>query len=622
MCGIGGVVSRSSSARWLPNVEAMSGRMIHRGPDSAGIHDGDETLLAVRRLAIIDVGGGSQPLFNEDGRLALVANCEIYNHVELAARLQDRGHRFGSRSDAEVILHLYEEFGIDCVHHLRGMFAFALWDSRAKRLLLVRDRMGEKPLYIAGRGDSIFFASEMKALLASGEVPFQLDPAAVRSYLHYGYVPEPATAVRGVRKIPAGCLMTVDVPEWRIAEAQYWQLDAAPSLRGDPPKAIRAALEETAAIITRADVPVGLALSGGLDSSAVAALLAPSCKANLRCYSVGYPDRPPFDESGSAEDLARRLGYSFSRVELKTRDVAESFPDLTCRMDDPIADIAAPSYAAIGRAARDDGAKALIFGHGGDELFWGYPWVVDAVRQAERKRQLLRGEATLFRYLRPRAPDRFSRASLSEWVRGGAGLRTGWSAWRRDRRAPAEFAPFYELTPGFQAGRRHLRSGDEDLFHVNLDAESLDVEVTRLICASYLVENGIALTDRLLMSYSVEPRMPLLDYRLVETVIGLRKAGGDHDLSPKAWLKDAVRDLLPPAILTRAKRGFQPPAPEWLTEIFRQHGRLLDGGVLENSGIFEAPALRSFLNPSKRERKLAYAVLVLESWARQMEKVT
>jgi asparagine synthase (glutamine-hydrolysing) len=339
----------------------------------------------MRRLSIIDLTTGWQPLYNEDRTLALICNGEIYNFVELRERLESLGHRFSTNSDCETILHLYEEHGLDCVQHLRGMFAFALYDTQRKRLLLARDRMGEKPLYLYQTNSNLFFASEMKALLASGLVPFELDPNAVNLYFHYQYVPEPLTPLKGVRKLDAACLLTVDIEDWRIEEKCYWRMEDAPPLEGDPARHIREQLEVVGEIVIRSDVPVGVALSGGLDSSAIASLAASKYPGTMHAFSIGYPDSPETDERADARALADHLGLPFHDVELSTSEMVSFFPELVSWRDDPIADIAGYGYYSVMKLAREHSVPVVLQGQGGDELFWGYPWVRDAARQTERK---------------------------------------------------------------------------------------------------------------------------------------------------------------------------------------------------------------------------------------------
>ena len=485
-----------------------------------------------------------------------------YNHVELREQLIRRGHSFATRSDAEVIVHLYEEHGAACVEQLRGMFAIALWDARRRRLLLARDRMGEKPLYLLETSDALYFASEMKSLLGCGEASRELDPVAIDQFLHYSFVPEPRTAIRGIRKLPAATWLTLDLDDWKSEERRYWNMEDAPPIASDPVTTIRERLDEIAEIVVRSDVPVGIALSGGLDSTTIAALVAK--KGIARCISVGYPGRPENDESGMAEETARALGLPFTRVELQASEVASTFEDLVARQDDPVADIAAAGYAAVAWAAHETGTKVLLQGQGGDELFWGYPWVVEAAKKTRRKNRLV----------------------------------------------------FYQLTPQYRAAERLWGDDAASAFTRPFDREHAGIAITSLICETYLRCNGLAQADRLSMSYSVEARNPLLDHRLVETVIGLRKHSSDVGLPPKTWLREAARDLVPAAVLARPKRGFRPPAVEWRAEVFARHGEKLVDGRLAASGLIDRKLLRKFASPRRRQMLLAFPLLVLELWCR------
>ena len=297
MCGITGIVSNDPVKQLdLDRVIQMSEAMVHRGPDGAGEFHDRHVALAMCRLSIIDVAHGWQPLYNEDQSIVLIANSEIYNYVELCSTLRTRGHQFRTGSDSEVIVHLYEEHGADCVQHLRGMFAFALWNQRSRTLLLARDRMGEKPLYLYEQKGQLTFASELKSLLRSGLVSFELDPVAVDLYFHYQYVPEPMTPLKGIRKLPAAHTLTVTSDPWEVREACYWRMEDAPALHEDPATLIRNELEAVSDIVIRSDVPVGIGLSGGIDSSAVAALASRKYPGKIHAFSVGYPGYPPCDE--------------------------------------------------------------------------------------------------------------------------------------------------------------------------------------------------------------------------------------------------------------------------------------------------------------------------------------
>ena len=273
MCGIFGIISASGLREEDPQLlRDLAAALVHRGPDGEGFIETKQVALGMRRLAIIDLAGGWQPLWNEDESIALVANGEVYNFIELRRDLEARGHRFKTGSDCETIIHLYEEYGSDCVQHLRGMFAFALLDRTKGRVLIVRDRIGEKPLFLAWNQNRLVFASEMRGLIGSGAVPFEIDPGGVNLYMHYGFVPEPNTAVRGVRKLSAGHLIEIDLNPWKVSERCWWRMEDAPPIDADPGETIRAVLEEISSLVVRSDVPVGIALSGGVDSSLIAVM--------------------------------------------------------------------------------------------------------------------------------------------------------------------------------------------------------------------------------------------------------------------------------------------------------------------------------------------------------------
>ena len=464
--------------------------------------------------------------------LALVANGEIYNFVELREQLEERGHRFHTNGDCETILHLYEEYGLDCVKHLRGMFAFALWDEVRQRLLLARDRMGEKPLYLFEQDGRLLFASELKALLRSEQVPFKFDAAAANDYFHYGYVPEPQTPVSGVRKLPAGHLLIIDVASWQIEDRCYWRLEDAPPLEGDPAQLIREELEAISEIIIRSDVPVGVALSGGLDSSAITALAARRYPGTMQAFSVGYADQPRTDERADARALADHLKIPFHEVELRTEALVEFFPQLVYWQDDPIADIAGYGYYSVMKLAREHNVPVMLQGHGGDELFWGYGWSRRAVRESQRKAALQqKAFVSPLDYLRLGLPESHTRMGMFRWVQSLAGLRSSLQSYRRDRHNLSEQIVFYDLVPDFAQAQREIKAfyttGFNDslnganaasLFTLEQPWPQLDLLITRLLCQTYLLENGVAQGDRLSMASSVELRLPLLDYRLAEVV--------------------------------------------------------------------------------------------------------
>lgn len=640
MCGIVGVIGAGRlTSDAVRRVKDMNERLVHRGPDGGGGFYEGPVALAMRRLSIIDLQGGQQPLFNEDRALVLVANGEIYNHVELRASLGAQGHRFTTGSDCEVILHLYEQYGLDCVKHLRGMFAFALWDSRRKRLVLARDRMGEKPLYLYQDRDVLYFASELKALVAEGGIPFALDPVAVDLYFHYNYVPEPWSPLQGVRKLPAAHMLIVDVPTGEQREWCYWRMEDAPALHGDPVERIKAELESISELIVRSDVPIGVSLSGGLDSSAIAAMASRKYPGVMEAFTVGYSGTHRYDEREEARALAQFLDMPFHAIELRAEDVAEGFPELTYWLDDPIADISASGYQAVMRAAKSHGISVMLQGHGGDELFWGYPWLRQAASQTQRKLEGWQQGGPQFRhYASLTTPAYWSLWGVKEWLKSGAGLRESWSSYTRDRRSLKEQAVFYDLVPDFLIARRDLRGLYSEQFQSSLREShaykmftvpapwpQVDVLLTKLICQTYLQENGIALGDRLSMASSVELRLPLVDFRLVETVIGLRKATPDHTFPPKVWLREALKAVVPDWVMNRPKRGFTPPLHEWHRAIFSQHGTQLKDGFLVANRILRsesASVLSQGPYPSEAGAPMSFKALTLELWCRAMSRAS
>jgi asparagine synthase (glutamine-hydrolysing) len=640
MCGIAGIIAAEPlTPDHLSRVVNMSAAMVHRGPDGQGsFHDGP-VALTMRRLSIIDLHGGQQPLFNEDGSLALIANGEIYNYVELRDQLRSKGHRFKSGSDCEVIVHLYEQYGLDCVKHLRGMFAFALWDARFQRLMLARDRMGEKPLYLHIGPREIYFASELKGLLAAGCVPFALDPTAVNLYFHYGYVPEPMTPIQAVRKLPAAHILTIDAHSWEQKQWCYWRMEDVPARTENPVEAVRHELETISSLIVRSDVPIGIALSGGLDSSAIAAMTSHRYPGVMQAFTVGYREESPFDERDAAKALAKHLNMPVHEVELCADDVAMSFPELMYWLDDPIADISAFGYYSVMKAAKAHGVSVMLQGHGGDELFWGYPWVREAVTQTTRKlKGQVSGAFNFHDYLALKPPDHWSLWGVKEWLKSGAGLRPSWESYSRDRSTPNEQVVFYDLTPDFQLARKGVdnlyaqtflhqlqETAVYDVFRIPFPRPSIDIVLTQLICKTYLQENGIAQGDRLSMASSVELRLPLVDYGLVETVIGLRKASSDHILPPKAWLRQALSTMVPEWVLNRPKRGFTPPLNEWHKAIFSAHGTTLDNGFLVEAGVLRPSSAQELSKgpyPAGAGAPLSFKALTLELWSRKLAAVT
>lgn len=634
MCGITGIISiPAPGPEKLKGLELMNSALLHRGPDSAGTYSRGPAAFAMRRLSIIDLEGGSQPLFSEDGSLALVANGEIYNHLELRAELEARGHVFKTRSDCEAILHLYEEAGPDCLLRLRGMFAFALHDAGKGVVLLARDRMGEKPLYYSRRRGEVVFSSEMKSLLAYlRPAGLQVDTGAINMFLHYQYVPEPRTCVKGVQKLPAAHYAVVRTSDLDLTLKKYWDIEDAPPVKGDPAELIRAGFDEIGKFIIRSDVPVGVALSGGLDSSAIAVSAARHSRAGLTAFTVGYTGRPGFDERAAAEKLARSLDMGFRGAELTNEALEAAFPDLVKAMDDPIADVAAYGYYAVSRLARENGVPVLLFGFGGDELFWGYRWARESLRWNHLKKQLRSGKK--FRGLPAGELLRvLGRAEKRSVLRRPAGVLSGIASDLSELSSKYTSNPdrmiLWDENPDFRAALRYKKelfdsavwagSAEEELYapFSTKNWDDIEAKTCRFLFDPWNVSNSVPLGDRLGMAASVENRLPFLDHKFVELVMGLRKEyPGDHLLGSKGWFKRAMRGYIPDEVLDRPKTGFTPPREAWLTLLVRRYGEACLEGPLVSMGLARKDALKDFLPKARPGGSLffAYKVVLLDMW--------
>ena len=558
MCGICGTTDDPSGRA----TAAMSAALRHRGPDDHGLYTHAESgvSLGARRLAIIDVADGHQPLSNEDGTVWAVLNGEIYNHPDLQERLLGQGHSLRSLTDTEVLVHLYEEYGPAMVHALEGMFAFAIWDEREGRLLLARDRFGEKPLFYRCRGGELSFASELAPLLDGGDGG-ELDPGAVDSFFVFGYVPGPSTIVRDVQQLPPAHLLT-----WRRGAAEpevgcYW---SPPTVADRAPEPVAELTAETGRLLHQsvgsrmvADVPLGVFLSGGVDSSLIAAIAASHSRAPVRTFTVGY-DVGSVDESAFARRVARNVGADHHELELTCSDVGQRVPSLLRSLDQPLADQALVPLNAVAEFARST-VTTVIAGEGADELFGGYP----------RYRWLHRAEA-----LDGRVPA--SVAALGERAIDSLPVRN----WRVRRLVDvAAHRPALERHLDWvTARRRHMRSR---IYGPALSPQHLNGRITadlaarveapqpaigdlmRLDQLHWLPDNVLMKADRASMLVGLEVRTPYLNRELAEfaaTVSPLTHTG----MGGKALLRRLLGTQLPGGAPRRRKTAFRVPASEWL----------------------------------------------------------
>jgi asparagine synthase (glutamine-hydrolysing) len=593
MCGICGVVAgEREGAPDLEAVSRMCGRLFHRGPDDDGLfHDGP-VALAARRLSIIDLDGGHQPIANEDGSVVVVQNGEIYNYRELKRDLEGRGHRFATECDTEVLVHLYEEHGDSFVERLRGMFAIALWDKRRCRLLLARDRFGIKPLYYRMTDGGISFASELKAMLAQPGFSREIDPQAVSAYLAFNSIPAPLTIFADARKLPPGHLLT-----WEGGEVQQRRYARPGPLPGERPRRgsadelaaeLRDVLDDSVRAHLVADVPVGVLLSGGVDSGGLAALASAHSKEPLRTFSIGF-EEAGFDELSRARLVAERYGTDHHELVVRP-DAVELLPKLVEAFDEPFGDSSAlPTYLVSELAAGQ--VKVALSGEGGDELFGGYyTYVADLL--ARRVGRL----APLARPLAEALPSRSERVGFDYKAKRFARAAAlppleRHHAWKEifSPRARAELA-----------GARASSWDPVDLYRARY-AETAGAEplarMQDVDLGIYLVDDLLVKTDRLSMAHSLELRVPFLDPKVAEFAFSLPTRHKVRGFAKKRLLRRALEPLLPKEIVHGRKQGFSIPLAAWLRGPLEPFAReVLAPGALERQGLLEPAAVNPILD--------------------------
>ncbi len=637
MCGILGRFHRQP-AHPSPFTRKDLATLAHRGPDGSGTYTDPHIQFGHTRLAIIDLTeSGHQPMTYRDGRYVMTYNGEVYNYLELRTELEAKGERFVSRSDTEVLLAAYKVWGRECVSHFRGMFAFALWDAREKSLLLARDRCGEKPLFYYRDDQCLAFASELKGLLLLLASRPALDLSGVDMYLHYQYVPEPFTLLKGVQKLPAGHTLMLSLDNWYAEPMRYWNVEEPAKISGLPTdtpdilRCIREGLEESVKLTLRSDVPVGVALSGGIDSGAIAALAQKNSSEPVHAFSIGYPGRPSYDERDQAQHLAKQLGMIVHEVELPVGSFVDFFPQLVRVMDEPIADPAAFGHYSVPKAAADHGIKVLLTGLGGDELFWGYPWVTETVttNQIFATSRLMKALVPLTvspgiqRVLSTMTRHPAVPSSCRRW----ASLLCGVGASTK----PSQQLHFYAAEPNFKETfhLKHMVYGpamrvvsEENPFRPtdigSRKVEQMPAAVIRMLFDTWLVSNCLSLGDRVSMGVGVETRLPFLDVELIELVMALRSKQPDHTLGQKAWLRAALKGVLPEEVLMRPKAGFQPPVREWLLGVITRYGSVLCNGSLIKAGVLNEKKVNSLLQDMSQQGWpwlfFMYKLVLLEAW--------
>jgi asparagine synthase (glutamine-hydrolysing) len=599
---------------------AMTGVVAHRGPDADGCYVGDGIGLGHRRLRIIDLSTGDQPLTNETHAIRVVCNGEIYNFTDIRTELETCGHRFRTHSDTEVIVHAYQQWGDAAVDRFRGMFAFALWDEPKRRLLLVRDRLGVKPLYYSATPNGVTFGSEVKALLEDPDVPCEWSPEALDSYLTLQYVPTPQTMYRGIWKLPAAHLLVAE--RGRVTVRRYWDLQ----FTGDGDSAREAEyLEELDALVTEAvklrlvsDVPLGAVLSGGIDSSAVVASMAETCGPDrVITSSVGF-DEHAFNQLDDARTVARHLGVA-QHEKVVRPDIVDLLPKLAWYLDEPFADSSAvPTYYAS-QAAREHVTVALS-GDGGDEVWAGH------VRHRVERRELAA------RHWLGATGSRIAGRMAERLPLGAKGARS-----LRHLALPPPAACALKHAYGlFDADARHglysaefaheVRDADPFIgFRLAYDACS---SRDPLDCAlyvdvkTYLVDDVMAKVDKMNVAVSLASRLPLLDHKLVEFAARVPSSLKLRNGQSKYLLRRLLERRIPKAIVDRPKHGFEAPIGEWLRgPLAPMVDALLGDGRMRDRGVFDDRAVASLWaehrGGKQDHRHRLWSLVMLELWFRQ-----
>jgi asparagine synthase (glutamine-hydrolysing) len=626
MCGIAGVFGNDADkipGGLLPVIARMCEVIEHRGPDDAGYFIGRGVAIGMRRLSIIDLAGGRQPLANEDASVRVVFNGEIYNYKELRRDLVSRGHRFSTGSDTEVIVHLYEEEGERCVEKLRGMFAFAVYDRNRQSVLLARDRLGIKPLNYAVLGDTLIFGSEIKSILQHPDITREPNLAALSDFLTFGYIPDPETAFRGIRKLGAG--QTLTFTGGSSVVRQYWSPEPRPisgprkiedgaGSQAQSAERLLEQLKDSVGSHLVSDVPVGAFLSGGIDSSAVVALMSGILDRPVKTFSIGF-DEASYDELEYARMSARRFNTDHHEFVL-TPDLCTIVEEITWHFDEPFADYSSIPTYLVSKLARDH-VKVILSGDGSDELFAGYDRY-----QADRKRRA-------FDFVPALAGRQMLRRISRGLPNGAFGKRFLYNISLRGAERYIDSVSYFN-----RMDRRQLLSPEMISESAGCDPEGYFLSIytgagagshlDRLLyldTKTYLAGDILTKVDRMTMANSIEARVPFLDHKLVEAALELPASFKLRRSISKYVLKDALRGLLPEAVIDRPKQGFDVPMGRWLKGGLREmlSDVLMDARTRQR-GYFNEETVNGLVSEHLRGRRdhsrRLWELLTLELWHR------
>jgi asparagine synthase (glutamine-hydrolysing) len=613
MCGIAGIVSLEGKPVFERELRAMCGAIAHRGPDDEGYYFGTGVGLGMRRLSIIDLASGRQPIRNEDGSVWVVFNGEIYNFRELRRELEGRGHVFSTHTDTETIVHLYEEYGRQCVDHMRGMFAFAVWDERTRQLLLARDRVGIKPLYYAEIEGRILFASELKAILQLTEVEPKINWSAASHLFAFLSTPPTDAIIDRVHKLEPGHLLSASSGRTPVIE-RYWDLKFQPEYARDEGyfvERVRELLDESVRLHLISDVPLGAFLSGGIDSSSVVAAAAGLTAEPLRTFSIGFSE-PEYNELAHARVVAQTFHTDHHELTLGP-DALEHMEDLAWYLDEPFGDSSAIATYMVSKLASQK-VKVVLSGDGGDELFAGYDKYV--VEQRERSRWSWPAPTrSLLGAIGRTMPDgmrgrnflrHISLASAERYLDAG-------TFFRRDDMKKLFRPEVYELLAQYEPWRAKAEYLESSNCHWLSNLQGLDMK-------NYLPLDILTKVDRMSMAHSIETRVPLLDHKLVEFAATIPPEMNLRGGTTKYVLKRAMRGILPESIIDRPKRGFAVPLGYWFRGKLGAYVRdLLLGDTSRHRGFFDGRYIENLVSRHERGENLdlqLWTLISFELWSR------
>jgi asparagine synthase (glutamine-hydrolysing) len=622
MCGICGVVSFQPESTVDPSlIKRMNDSIRHRGPDDEGYYRDAQASLAMRRLSIIDLHTGQQPISNESGDVWVVYNGEIYNFKDVRSTLESRGHIFKTQTDTEIIVHAYEEYGDDCVNHFNGMFAIALWDARRRRLFLARDRVGVKPLYYWTGHSRLAFASELKALILHPDVPRQINLAALDLFLTLEYVPAPHTIYEGIFKLLPGHTLTVENGE--VKTRQYWDVPYQPVSQDEAEctEALSGLINDAVRIRLMSDVPLGAFLSGGIDSSTIVGFMSRNMSEPVQTFSIGFED-DTYNEVPYANAVAKHFGTNH-HVEVLKPDIASLVTQLAPHHDEPFADTSIfPTYL-VSNIARQK-VKVVLSGDGGDELFAGYDtYLAEKLDRyygrlpgALRQRVLPK----FAEWLPPQPAKKGLVNKVKRMVEGGALDRslqhTRWMMFLNSAEKDALYQSDLRVTLNDDLTAEYFGGYFERASRFDRLAQQQYVDVK-----TYLADDIMTKVDRMSMAVSLEAREPLLDYRIVEFALNLPPQMKLNGSRTKSILRNAVKRLVPDLVLEKPKQGFSIPMKHWLrTSLKPMMLDLLSKDSLNHHGYFSHQVvtkwIQEHLDGRANHSHRLWSLMVFELWRR------